>query len=219
MVRQERAEATRRQILDAAAEVFAENGYIKANLGDIVARADVTKGALYFHFDSKESLAREIIDERDRHIAATRQAIEASNIPPVESMIQQSMAIAALMYSDRYVRSGDLLLQELGAAWPGALSSPGVAYRRIHELLEAAVARGDVRVDDTEALAKVLWSQFWGARMTMRMLEGGPDLITCLERIWLITIDSMVIDEMRGYFRQVVNRAAEMQRSKAGQSV
>ncbi|QDQ96672.1 TetR/AcrR family transcriptional regulator [Tomitella fengzijianii] len=219
MVRQERAEATRRQILDAAAEIFAENGYIKANLGDIVSRADVTKGALYFHFDSKESLAREIVDERDRRIAGTRRAIEASSIPPVESMIQQSMAIASLMYSDLYVRSGDMLLQELGAAWNGASSSPGAAYRRIHELLESAVARGDVRVDDTEVLAKVLWSQFWGARMTMRMLEDGPDLITCLEHIWLMTIDSVVIDEMRGYFRQVVNRAAEMQRSKITESV
>src|SRR5699024_11071566 len=61
MVRQERAETTRRQILDAAAIVFAEGGYVQANLGEIVAQADVTKGALYFHFDSKVTLAGEII--------------------------------------------------------------------------------------------------------------------------------------------------------------
>ncbi|MFD8655358.1 TetR family transcriptional regulator, partial [Streptomyces mirabilis] len=57
MVRQERAVRTRRLILDAAASVFDERGYEAATIGEVLARAGVTKGALYFHFPSKRALA------------------------------------------------------------------------------------------------------------------------------------------------------------------
>ncbi|MFF4578157.1 ScbR family autoregulator-binding transcription factor [Streptomyces sp. NPDC001389] len=61
-VKQDRAVRTRRAILEAAAVVFEENGYDAAKLSDIVNIAKVTKGALYFHFESKEGLAQAVID-------------------------------------------------------------------------------------------------------------------------------------------------------------
>ncbi|MCV7230078.1 helix-turn-helix domain-containing protein [Mycolicibacterium komossense] len=64
MVRQARSEATRRKILDAAIELFSEVGFAATSLGDIIERAEMTKGALYYHFESKESLASAIIEER-----------------------------------------------------------------------------------------------------------------------------------------------------------
>ena len=63
MVRQARSEATRRRIITSAVELFNEIGYPAAGLGDIIERAEMTKGALYYHFDSKESLATAIIEE------------------------------------------------------------------------------------------------------------------------------------------------------------
>ena len=63
MVRQARSEATRRKIITSAVELFNEIGYPAAGLGDIIERAEMTKGALYYHFDSKESLATAIIEE------------------------------------------------------------------------------------------------------------------------------------------------------------
>jgi AcrR family transcriptional regulator len=62
MARQERAVRTRRAVVEAAAAVFAEHGYAAATIAEILERADVTKGALYFHFGSKEALARGVID-------------------------------------------------------------------------------------------------------------------------------------------------------------
>ena len=57
MALQERAIRTRRNILVAAADVFADVGYEAATISEILQRANVTKGALYFHFASKEVLA------------------------------------------------------------------------------------------------------------------------------------------------------------------
>ena len=57
-------EDTREKLLDAAVEVFAEKGYANASMDDIAAAAGMTKGALYWNFDSKEALFHSLLDER-----------------------------------------------------------------------------------------------------------------------------------------------------------
>ncbi|MFJ8011721.1 ScbR family autoregulator-binding transcription factor [Streptomyces sp. NPDC096339] len=61
-VKQDRALRTRRAIVDAAAVVFEDRGYDGATLSDIARLAKVTKGALYFHFASKEDIAQAVIE-------------------------------------------------------------------------------------------------------------------------------------------------------------
>ena len=58
MRHQERAERTREQIVRAAAVCFDTRGFGATSLSGIVETAKVSKGALYFHFTSKEKLAR-----------------------------------------------------------------------------------------------------------------------------------------------------------------
>ncbi|MCX5384338.1 ScbR family autoregulator-binding transcription factor [Streptomyces sp. NBC_00083] len=65
MAKQDRAIRTRRSILEAAAKVFEERGYQAATISEILNEAGVTKGALYFHFQSKEHLALGLLDEQD----------------------------------------------------------------------------------------------------------------------------------------------------------
>src|ERR1700752_3583569 len=87
MVRQARSEATRSTIITSAVEFFNEIGYPAAGLGDIIERAEMTKGALYYHFDSKESLATAIIEEgADTALTAFRSISEPSS-PALENMI------------------------------------------------------------------------------------------------------------------------------------
>ena len=59
-----RADTTRLQILRAASRQFARKSYSLVSLDDILADAEVTKGAMYFHFRSKHALASAIIDYR-----------------------------------------------------------------------------------------------------------------------------------------------------------
>jgi AcrR family transcriptional regulator len=55
-VQQTRARRTRDDLLEAAGEVFANQGYPGATIDDITAIAGVSKGAFYFHFESKEDV-------------------------------------------------------------------------------------------------------------------------------------------------------------------
>lgn len=53
---QARTEATRKKLLQAAAQIFAQEGFEAARLEDIAARAGYTRGAFYAHFGSKEDI-------------------------------------------------------------------------------------------------------------------------------------------------------------------
>jgi AcrR family transcriptional regulator len=52
----ERSDATTTDLVTAARELFAQDGYAGTLLDDVVARAGVTKGALYHHFKGKREL-------------------------------------------------------------------------------------------------------------------------------------------------------------------
>lgn len=54
----------RERLLEAAARVFAEQGFNGASVDDVVAAAGLTKGALYWNFKSKEELFFALVEER-----------------------------------------------------------------------------------------------------------------------------------------------------------
>jgi len=60
VVKETKSGRTRRRILDAAAELFSEQGY-SARLSDIADRAEMKAGSLYYHFDSREELVAEVL--------------------------------------------------------------------------------------------------------------------------------------------------------------
>ena len=55
------ANDTKQCILNSALKVFSENNYHAASMAMIAEEAGVSKGTLYWHFDSKEELFREIV--------------------------------------------------------------------------------------------------------------------------------------------------------------
>jgi AcrR family transcriptional regulator len=55
-----------REVLNAAVEVFEENGYPSASLKDIAARVGMLKGSLYYYIDSKEDLLFDVMERSHR---------------------------------------------------------------------------------------------------------------------------------------------------------
>ena len=56
-------ERTRERLLQAASRAVYRSGFQSASLDGILAATGVTKGALYYHFDSKEALGYAIVEE------------------------------------------------------------------------------------------------------------------------------------------------------------
>ena len=57
-----KGERTRAAILDAAYDLFIEQGFAATSMRDIAGRAGLAPGSLYNHFSSKEELAAEAFD-------------------------------------------------------------------------------------------------------------------------------------------------------------
>lgn len=71
MKERERRKAKRPgEILEAAFDAFAERGFAATRMEDVAARAGVTKGAIYFYFETKERLFEEMVDHYSQGILA-----------------------------------------------------------------------------------------------------------------------------------------------------
>ena len=82
----ERAEGRRRDILLAAARVFARDGYVNATLDDVAAQMGVTKGVIYYYFRSKEEIFTEIRATAIREAIERLEAIIARGDPPAVTL-------------------------------------------------------------------------------------------------------------------------------------
>jgi AcrR family transcriptional regulator len=59
---QQRSEETRARILESAIKLFSERGFNAASVDDICAEAEISKGAFYHHFESKQALFLALLD-------------------------------------------------------------------------------------------------------------------------------------------------------------
>lgn len=66
----ELAEERRAALIAAAAEVFAERGYVAAGIADIDARLEVGRGTFYRHFESKRELLDHVVDDAIARLVA-----------------------------------------------------------------------------------------------------------------------------------------------------
>lgn len=103
-----RGHETRAAILNAAAACFAGNGYAGTGVAEICERAGISKGALYYHFESKQAVFLELVNIQmaDLEKALERTARSAVDIP--ESLLRFSHLIQGLIQSD-YTRAGIFL--------------------------------------------------------------------------------------------------------------
>ncbi len=172
MAKQERAIRTRKIILRAAGEVFDEQGYEASTISDILARAQVTKGALYFHFRSKEELARGVLDEQARLIAIAPQALK------LQELVDMAMGVGARLNDDPLLRGSVRLTIEQGARSLGTQSGPYVAWTEVAVgILEAARGQGEllphvVPVDTAELIV----GAFAGIQLMSQTMSDRTDL-------------------------------------------
>jgi len=74
------SEERKTQILAAATKVFTERGFADARMDDIVTEAGLSKGALYWYFDSKDAIIISILDQIfDYETGQVRELLEREN--------------------------------------------------------------------------------------------------------------------------------------------
>ncbi|GAA3013264.1 ScbR family autoregulator-binding transcription factor [Streptomyces fulvorobeus] len=171
MARQQRAIRTRRVFLEAAAEVFDEHGYDAATIAAILERAGLTRGALYFHFTSKEELARGVLQE----------AVTAEGLVPQAFKLQEWVDIALLL-AYRLPREPMLSASIRLSVDPRARSLFGTRWPDWIELgaqiLTEAKARGELLPHvDPQVTSRLFVGAWTGVQLIAESMAEPPDLV------------------------------------------
>ncbi|OQQ16847.1 hypothetical protein B0675_06560 [Streptomyces sp. M41(2017)] len=172
MVRQERSERTRRNLVGAASTVFDQSGYERATLSAISERAQVTKGALSFHFAAKADLARAVQADACAVSGAALAEIARRETPAFEIATAMTHAVVRLVESDALVRAGARLTQEIRTPDDPALHVHLNWLGALHGALRRAKADGSLLSNvDVPAAASLLLSLITGTT-TLPHLTG-----------------------------------------------
>ncbi|MER6314303.1 ScbR family autoregulator-binding transcription factor [Streptomyces sp. NPDC001581] len=123
---QERSERTRRRLVHAAAERFHRNGYASATLGEIAGAAGVTKGALYFHFASKDELAEAVQQRGYTLLHDEVRALRESGSSPLQALIDITHWLAGTLYEDPAIAASFRITKECGAGPRGPVGAQSV---------------------------------------------------------------------------------------------
>ncbi|WP_181008891.1 ScbR family autoregulator-binding transcription factor [Streptomyces sp. SM12] len=181
--RQERAERTRAALITAAAELFDQGGYHGVGLNAILQRAGLTTGAMYFHFKSKEELARAVIVNQADELQWTREK------QGLQQLIDVCQYLAAQMRSDVLFRAGVRLAVEQNEANLLDYSIYDWWAQQFHVHLVEARELGQLRPEVNEAaFAQVMVASFTGTQIMSRLADswsGLPERIEAMLRCLL----------------------------------
>ncbi|OUS90087.1 ScbR family autoregulator-binding transcription factor [Rhodococcus sp. NCIMB 12038] len=197
MAKQARAAATRHQVLEGAALSFEKLGYGGASLSGILSYADVTKGALYFHFESKEALAWAVIKEQHAMAMLAAQRVLATARSPMEAILLCAKEMARQLLTEPIVRAGVRLTLELGTS-RGPATDPYIDWTdTLVALAGKAREAGELRATvDPAALARFLVSSFTGMQLVSEALTGRADLYERLADMWGLLLPSIASPDM-----------------------
>jgi TetR/AcrR family transcriptional regulator, transcriptional repressor for nem operon len=166
------SERTRERLLQAASREIYRSGFQSASVDTILAVAGVTKGALYYHFDSKEALGHAVIDEVIATCVRGKWVRPLQNgTDPIDALIG---AVQGLPVRPADVRGGcqlNNLAQEMSSLDAGFRKRLAIIFdawrEAVASVLREGQAHGSVRCDVEPADA---------AGLLIAMVEGYASL-------------------------------------------
>lgn len=180
-VKQPRALATRERIVETAAGFFALKGFHDTKLEEIQLKAEVTTGAFFHHFQSKEDLGFAVID---RHMEKRRRLLDQieKELPPsrdvgsLTPVFRRLDAIAEMLSRRQHTKGGCIIgnlstaLSDTHEAFRSRLAKcfDEMAKEFVPHLKAAARQRGLTQRSQSLNLAKYIVTVIEGAIMQAR---------------------------------------------------
>jgi AcrR family transcriptional regulator len=181
-------EETKGRLIDAAARIFADNGYEGTRVSEIARTAGLTTGAIYAHYENKAELLCEAIrsygtDALSELLASERgvslpDALETvGRIIPYEEMAEESLLVEAILASRRDPEVASFLSGEI-------LRREGFMAR----LVRAAQNTGDVdEALPADAIARLVTQIALGS-----LVIKALDLVPPAQKDWSVVIHRLV---------------------------
>jgi len=174
------SEETRQRILQAAAQVFARDGYTRATTRTLAAAAGVNEVTLFRHFGNKQNLFAAVAD---RYAApAVTAALEAQ----LTGDYHQDLLLMGRQVMQLMLERGEAVRLMLCEAehFPEVRETMAQNPRRLREALSSylqqQMQRGQVRELHAEAAAQAFWGMFFAYSISLGLLSESvkPELTT-----------------------------------------
>ncbi|WP_329456500.1 ScbR family autoregulator-binding transcription factor [Streptomyces sp. NBC_01497] len=191
MAQQERGIRSRRSILEAAAGVFGERGYDAASTNEILARAGLTRGALYHHFPSKEAIATALVQAQGEALVVPDQPVK------LQAVIDLTLRFAWRLQHDTVLRASVRLAVEQSSFSPSARTPYSQAVSVVEDLLRQADRQGELLPGtDPAEVASTLVGAFTGLQVMSQAYSNRQDLPGRISALWRLLLSGLAAPGM-----------------------
>jgi AcrR family transcriptional regulator len=161
------------EILDAAFEEFVKNGYAATRLEDVAKLAGVTKGTIYFYFETKERVFDEMIRHVSRSVFAELNGFVAALEGPSPARLRSLIVfLYRRIAEDRVARETLRFLVSEGSRFPDLVDRHYEEFiqpfvERLREVIEAGIEAGEFRATPAINFPEIIFSpalllNLWG---------------------------------------------------------
>jgi AcrR family transcriptional regulator len=167
------SEATRAALLETATAMFAERGFARTSLDDIAVATQVTRGAVYHHFESKQAVFEAVFDALEQDMSARVTAAAAGQPDAWQAGMAALDAFLDLCCEDRY---GRLCWLEgpLALGWARWMDyEKKYAYAMIDGFLQAAREEGLLGPVPATTSSQLVFHLLGGAGRTIAEAPGS----------------------------------------------
>ena len=187
---------TRECILEAALELFNENGVSEVTTHHVATKCGISPGNLYYHYRNKEEIIRALFDQALEFISEQEKAIDKASSATAHTIEQSLTLLSTLNWRYRFLKR-DLPIILMNA--PSLREKFHFIHQQqianLNKDLNKAMAYGLIKrlsPRETMYLSKIFWlvALFWptflevsGDGFTKDNLEEGIDLIRLLNKV------------------------------------
>ena len=149
----------RDEILSTAAELFATKGYTKTSMRDVAAASGILAGSLYHHFESKEAIAVELVENYHADLTDVVRRFAAAGADAVTALRLFTREVAEVSF--RHPAALQIRMFDAPSTASSSLKTvirtdPASLNRRWKSLISAAVADGAISPDVDPRLLRYL---------------------------------------------------------------
>ncbi len=189
-------EDAKQKILATALRLFAENGFVKTSINDIVRASGLSKGGVYWHYASKDEIVAAVFDQFfDAQITVIKAILADENLRAAEKL----MRLIEVSGSD---------LEEMVSQFPSSLEFYALAARDkllrdhliqyfdlyqgyIAQLVDQGIADGEWRQVDPQSTALTIITLFEGALLVWGVMPSRFHLSEQLEKSIALLIEGL----------------------------
>ena len=190
----EKSEQKRQLILDTARQIFAQKGFAKVTMKDIIDASQISRGGIYLYFDSTAAIFEEVLRQEDgKETAGAEELTEDATAVDVLLLFLKEEKKKLLKKKDNLaVASYEYHLAHGGAATDNLLRRRMKQQaQNLAELIEVGVANGEFYCESPEDTANQILYVLEGLRISVHTMGISSSAV---DRALLHIVQSLVAE-------------------------